>query len=158
MKWIITLFAVSFVATAASANQIGVQAGASSEWIITEKDGDWEHLSSPMAGVSYDLVLDERGYYGLSFAFRAAKDLDLISQWGVEYWEVTGPLEYFVGGTFENWAEGVAGTTKFLGGGRAGARFEIEGLPFEASFSYSLGTESAQHIGVFFGFRTATSN
>jgi hypothetical protein len=159
MKRFVFAALLLFVATTAQGQGLAVQGGGAQDWIYI--NGQWEELLSPLAGISYDIVLAEDGSYGLSVAMRAAKGtLDVpdteeatITQYGLEYWKVQ-EIEWFFGGQVDTWGDGFTGEREFLGGVRGGLRFEaIEGTPFELSGHYSIGNDELKHAGVFFGVR-----
>lgn len=146
---------VALVAVPASA-QLGVQAGAARDWVKLGDGQGFKELASPLAGASYDLVLGEEGDYGLTIGYKGAQDGVLISQYLVEYWGLSfqNVLEWFGGGQFETWTRTPPEIgTQFLGGARAGIRFELADVPFEVSGNYSRGTEGRERWGMFFGAR-----
>lgn len=157
------LAVVALVGCATSAvAQIGVQAGVSRDFVKLVDGEDYTELAAPLGGVSYDVVLDDDGIYGMTVGYKGTQSSEssgvglLISNYLAEYWKVqfNGRLEWFLGGQVETWnrSEAVDGT-EFLGGPRGGIRFEVQGVPFEFSGNYSVGQEGREHIGIFFGGR-----
>jgi len=115
-------------------------------------------LTSPLAGIGYDVVMSDSGDVGMSFGLRAAGvNGGTITQWSIEYWSVEKWLEWFAGAQFEVFDKdvGIDDEPKFLGGARGGVRFDAMGAPLEVSGSYSYGTNGAAHGGVFLGVRIA---
>jgi hypothetical protein len=131
------------------AGGINLEAGYAKDYLRVEVAGDWLERNAPTAGIRYDMPLDSRGYLGLSFTARGIQHEDaLIMDYGLEYWESTGVVEWFGGAVVETWGEEFAGVSRTLGGGRAGLRFRIGDLPFQLSGQYALGTAHVQRASV----------
>jgi hypothetical protein len=151
---LVAIAATLLLAPVASA-QLGAAAGAERKWIRVEEGADYEEFKSPLVGITYDVPMDEEGYWGLSFGYRGAQDGILISQYLMEAWSVGSVLEWFGGGQLETWTRTGAGT-EFLGGIRAGVRFaplETENTTFEVSGNWSGGENGIRTAGVMFGLR-----
>ena len=142
--------------------QFGVQAGVARDWVRLAEGDALVELLAPLAGATYDVPLADDGTGGLSVGYKGAQSSQsdglglLVSQYLIEYWSVeyAGRLEWFAGGQFETWNRSVAlEGTEFLGGARAGLRFEVQDLPFEVSYNYSGGSGGAERHGMFFGAR-----
>ena len=131
---------------------VGVQAGGARDWLKLGDGMDWEEVGALGGGLSYDIVLDEEGYQGLSIGTRFSDDTN-IQQYLLEYWTVAA-VEWFIGANMDVWDKELVGETKFLGGGRAGLRFDdVAGLPLELSGHYSAGDGGTGHAGIFLGLR-----
>jgi hypothetical protein len=156
MKTMLFLALAVLLLAMPAAAQIGVQAGVGRDWVKLDSADDYTELASPLAGASYDVPMDDNETRGLTVGYKASQDIALISQYIMEGWWVSygGRVEWFGGAQFETWnrSDVLPGTT-FLGGGRAGLRFEVQGLPFEVSGNYSAGEGGARRAGMFFGAR-----
>lgn len=161
MRWLIAAALAAFLAVPAQA-QLGVTGAFSKDWIKVPGSDSFTELASPMAGVLYDFSVggddgEGNATYGLSFGYRAAQDVVLLSSYFGEWWQVRSSFEWFAGGQMETWT--LDGKNEFLAGARAGLRLPVIGtdVPFEVSGLWSWGKDGRERRGVTFGLRIVGS-
>jgi len=140
-----------WLATPAAAAQFGIAAGGARDFL--KIDDEWIELTSPLAGVAYDVVFDDAGTRGVSFGARYSQDGGLISEYAIDYWRVGSTLEMFARAKADLLDKEFLGEYKLLGGVGCGFRFDVQNLPFEVSAHYARGADGIEHAGGFFGLR-----
>lgn len=153
IRFTLTALAVLVLFTAPAFAQIAASGGVTRDWIRSGDGADYQELATPMAGVAYDMALNDAGTQGITISLRGSDGEDLIQEYGLDYWTV-GRIEAFVGATVETWSADYTGSTEFLGGVRGGIRGDtVGGAPVELSGSYAMGSDGKRHVGLFLGLR-----
>jgi hypothetical protein len=151
--------ALVLVASSAQAGAFAAAAGGTKDWIRTSSDGEWEELTTPLAGVGWDVPMGASGDRGMYVGYRASEGTDaLISEYSVGVWRVWTYLETFLDTNLETWTGELTGSNEFLGGLRAGLRFDVEGAPLEVSGAWSKGADGIGHRSITFGLRLSTDS
>ena len=142
------------VATAADAQVVGT-VGPSQDWIRLADGAGFQDLTTPLAGVGYDIVFADSST-GMTISGKWTDGDETLQEYALGYWSLAGGgvVEWFGDAIFETWGPELTGGREFLGGIRGGIRFPvIDSVPVELSGRYSMGGDGKAHAGVFLGLR-----